>query len=90
MRRRELITILGSAAVTLRLNARAQQVDQIRRVGVLVGLAEGDPEGKSDIAGLGEPHLRGSSNRDDGSAHSAIAEFADLFKSTRRPQSASV
>jgi putative ABC transport system substrate-binding protein len=42
MRRREFITLMGSAAVWP-LIARAQQPDQMRRIGVLM-VAENDPQ----------------------------------------------
>jgi putative ABC transport system substrate-binding protein len=48
MRRREFITLVGSAAVWP-LVARAQQGEPVRRIGVLIGYAEIDPETKSRI-----------------------------------------
>ena len=51
MRRREFITFLGGATVAWPLIARAQS-DQVRRIGVLVGLAEDDPQTKARLAGF--------------------------------------
>src|SRR3954465_13287981 len=50
MRRREFITLVGGAAVTCPLAARAQQPERMRRIGVLLPAAADDAEFQARLA----------------------------------------
>jgi putative ABC transport system substrate-binding protein len=58
--RREVLCTLASAAVAWPLVARAQQLDQMRRIGVLMGYAESDLEAQAWVTAFRWPDvLRG-------------------------------
>jgi putative tryptophan/tyrosine transport system substrate-binding protein len=52
MRRREFVGLVGGAAAAWALSARAQQPDQMRRIGVLMASAADDAESQARIAGF--------------------------------------
>jgi len=50
MRRRDFIALIGGGTVAWPLAARAQQPDQMRRIGVLISTASDDPVGQARVA----------------------------------------
>ena len=52
MRRREFIALIGGVAALSSQAASAQNPGGVRRIGVLLSLAESDPEGKAQFSGF--------------------------------------
>ena len=63
MKRRDFISLLGSAAAAWPLAARAQQPERMRRIGALMAHPDNDPEFRAYLAAFRARVTEGYPNR---------------------------